>query len=176
MNAYTPVASITPEDLAALKIYADAETLALLPFTALSPQEFEIIHSTFDNRLDDRDLRVRIGGITYKLASSGKDLYTEVEVKVKESCFMYPLDVRITQTREPSSPNDHSDYCPFAGGESWPTDEEGNPYWEGEDGERIYDLENLDCTCEWVEVNNQEFTVADDADLAVINSYFVGLD
>lgn len=170
-NHYVPSNDLTAEQLKEKFQIACADdiTAALIPFTYLSVEEFEIIHSWFEG-LPDRELKISIGeGIQYRMWYYGKhDTKLEVTIKARGECFTYPLEIEIYQARSPEKPSEHSEYCAYSW-EEWPKDENGEHYWPDDMGDKHYDP---DCYCDWVEDSLKRFTVNDTPDIDPVITYF----
>jgi hypothetical protein len=174
-NYYVPNPTITRADLQERAIACGNDlTEELLKYTSLAPEEFDIIHAMLPG-LPERRLTIKIGGITYTMTNSDT-LYTKVVLAAHDEFFSYPFQLTIKQEREPEAPNDHNEYCPYASSEDWEQDEEGEPFWADEHGHRCYDLENLECMCEWIEVSSKEFTVANDEQWQAVGAHYNGME
>lgn len=157
---------------------------AILPMLWVGREDFEALENVAQIGAQYRTLSVGIGeGVTYKIGSTDKHgCNIEVVFHSQSAGFMFPLNVRVMTSHEPSEPSEHSEWCPYSWSE-WPKDENGEGYW-AEPELMIYDEESdtwsapeehrlydVDCNCEYVDDEAKEFVINDDADIAPITEY-----
>lgn len=162
---------ITKEELDQRKVRCeDDRTVALLPYTDLCIEEFDIIHEMLPG-LNERRLTVSIGkGISYTLSASSKENFIDAYLSSQDSFFALPMTITLVARHLPQGRHEHSDWCAYSW-EQWPEDEQGNTYWaepeymeydeetEKLSAEEKYRIDCPDCYCESIEDASQEFEI-----------------